>query len=113
MRDGKMERALGATSLGIGLAELFAPYWIDRTLGVTRHPLLTRILGARDVVSGIGTLARPHSPVWNYSRVMGDVLRITVLGIALRSSHRRAAVLGALGAILAIGVLDSLAVRRN
>jgi hypothetical protein len=112
MRDGKMERALGATSLGIGIAELFAPVWVDKTLGVEDHPVLTRILGVRDVVTGIGTLARPHAPLWSYSRLMGDVLRIAVLGVALRSSHRRAVVLGALGAIVAVGVLNGLATRR-
>jgi hypothetical protein len=111
MMDGKFQRVLGVASIGIGAAELFAPRWIDRKLGAKDHPIFTRVLGVRDVVSGVGTIARPENPIWSFARVAGDIARVAALGAALETSRKRALVLGALGVIAAIGVLDALSAR--
>ena len=113
MFDGKMTRALGAASVGIGVAELVAPHWIDKQLGVKDHPVITRVLGARDVIAGIGSLAQPERQLWNIGRIAGDVARVALLGAAIKSSKRRAIVLGALGVIVALGVLDGLTARKR
>ena len=113
MFDGKMTRALGATSVGIGVAELVAPHWIDKQLGVKDHPVITRVLGARDIVAGIGSIAQPERNMWTFGRIAGHVARVALLGAAIKNSRKRAVVLGALGVIVAIGVLDSLTARKR
>jgi hypothetical protein len=113
MLNGKTQRALGITSIGIGAVELFATRWIDRKLGVKDHPLITRVLGVRDVVSGVGTLVRPSNPMWSFARVAGDIARLALLAAALETSKKRAVVLGALGAIVAIGIFDAITARQR
>ncbi len=113
MVDGKASRALGVASIGLGAAEVLAPRWIDRKLGIKDHPTVTRVIGVRDVISGIGTLARPTSAGWGFARLAGDVVRIALLGASIKASRRRALVLGALGAIVVIGVLDALTTRAH
>ena len=113
MFDGKMARALGATSIGIGVAELLAPHWLDKKLGVRDHPVITRVLGARDIIAGVGSVAQPERRLWSVGRLAGHVARATLLGVAVKRSRRRAILLGALGAIVAIGVLDGLTARKR
>lgn len=113
MVDGKASRVLGFASIGLGAAEVFAPRWIDRKLGIKDHPVVTRVVGVRDVISGIGTVAAPESPIWGFARLAGDVLRVGLLGASVKASRRRALVLGALGAIVVLGVLDALTTRTH
>ncbi|MDB4959551.1 MAG: hypothetical protein JWO36_7120 [Myxococcales bacterium] len=111
MTDGKMTRALGATGIGIGLTEMFAPHWLSRTLGVRDRPLLTRAMGAREIASGAAILAgREERGLW--ARVVGDAIDIGLLGFAFRRSRRRKVVFAVLGVVAAITVLDVLATRR-
>jgi hypothetical protein len=111
MLNGKFQRALGVASIGIGATELFATRWIDRKLGVKNHPVVTRVLGVRDVVSGVGTLARPNNPMWSFARVAGDIARIALLAATLETTRKRALVLGALGAVVAVTIFDAMSAR--
>ncbi len=113
MVDGKASRALGFASIGLGAAEVLAPRWIDRKLGLREHPVVTRVVGVRDVISGIGTVAHPASAAWGFARLAGDALRAGLLGASVKASRRRALVLGALGVIVALGILDALTTRAH
>jgi hypothetical protein len=107
-----MSRALGAAGIGIGVAELVAPLWLSKQLGIAPRPTLLRAMGAREVASGLGIVARDNPTPGQWTRVVGDVLDIALLGVALRRSRRRGFVLGALTAVLAISAIDLITARR-
>jgi hypothetical protein len=107
-----MSRALGIAGMGIGLAELIAPNFVSKTLGIKPSPRLLRALGAREVASGIGIVARHNPTPAQWTRVMGNVIDIALLGLALPRSTQRKAVLGALGAVLAISAIDLITARQ-
>ncbi len=99
-------RALGWTSLALGAAELAAPAWLCRQLGVDDHRALVRAMGAREVASGVGILAAgdPAPGVW--ARVGGDALDLALLGAAARGSRRRRGVAVAVALVAGITALD-------
>ena len=107
-----MSRALGVAGMGIGLVELIAPRFLSNKLGIEPRPTLLRAMGAREVASGIGIVARHNPTPAQWTRVLGDVLDSALLGLAARLSRKRKVVLGALGAVLAISALDLITARR-
>ena len=107
-----MSRVLGVVGMGLGVAEIVAPKWLSKQLGVNYRPNLMRAMGAREVASGVGIVARHNPTPAQWTRVIGDVIDIALLTLAVRDSSKRKAVFGALGAVLAIGVLDLITARR-
>src|SRR5690349_17305725 len=107
-----MSRALGVAGIGIGAAELFAPLWLSKQLGIKPRATLLRTMGAREIASGLGIVARDNPTPGQWTRVLGDVIDIALLGVALRHSRRRRIVLGALTAVLAISAIDLITARR-
>jgi hypothetical protein len=99
-------RALGWTSLALGAAELAAPAWLCRQLGIDEHQALVRSMGAREVASGVGILAarNPAPGVW--ARVGGDALDLALLGAAAGGSRRRRGVAVAAALVAGITALD-------
>jgi uncharacterized membrane protein len=111
-------RGLGWFSIGLGAAELLAPSELARLIGVrdnARSRRVLRALGAREVAAGIGLLLprRPGRLLW--SRVVGDVVDMALLGGALAFDRRtrsdRAAI--ALGALAGVTALDAWASLRR
>ena len=47
-------RGLGWFSIGLGLVEIVAPRRLARFLGVRNHGVLFRIMGLREIASGVG-----------------------------------------------------------
>jgi uncharacterized membrane protein len=77
---------LGWFSIGLGLAEVFAPRQLSRLIGLNEdHTLLLRAMGLREITSGIGILSTPRPAGWVWSRVAGDALDLSLLGAALAS----------------------------
>jgi hypothetical protein len=107
-----MSRALGIAGMGIGVAELAFPHWIGTQLGITARPLLTRAMGAREIASGVGIVARHNPTPAQWTRVIGDVIDIGLLGLAALGSTRKKVVFAVLGAVLAISALDVITARR-
>jgi uncharacterized membrane protein len=105
-------RLLGFFSLGLGLAQLTLTGEVARLLGLgntARNRAALRLVGAREVVSGVALLARSDSagPVW--SRLAGDVVDLGLVGAALRGRPAsRARLLLTGGAIAGVAVLDAL-----
>jgi hypothetical protein len=106
MNDLQAARGLGLFSVGLGLTQLMAPRWLGETTGVGDYRTLMRTLGARELASGIGVLARrrPAGPLW--ARLAGDVVDVALLGWALWKSARRGRVATALAMVLGVGLLD-------
>jgi uncharacterized membrane protein len=89
--EEKIARGLGWFSLGLGLAGIVAPRRLAKLIGLRGdHNVLFRVLGAREITSGIGILAgrRPNSN-WMWSRVGGDAINLALLGAAFRQRRPR------------------------
>lgn len=111
-------RGLGVFSIGLGLAELTAPSRVARMIGVDDcggvSPTL-RVFGVREILAGVGLLAKPQSAIGPWARVAGDLLDLAFLGWALRSrSLHRGRTIGAIATVLGATALDAYAgVRRQ
>jgi len=114
MIEHKAARAMGIAGMGIGIAELVAPGWIGKQLGLSdKSSRILRGFGVRELLSGVGVVGRKNPTMGMWSRVAGDVIDVAALGAALRKSEKRGLLYGAIGAVLAIGALDLLFARRS
>lgn len=111
--DRQLGQILGWFSVGLGLAELLAPRAFGRAVGVGDHPALVRMLGARQVVIGLGMLSERAPGNWAWARVAGDAMDLALLGAAASAPDadpRRIA--AATAGILGVAALDVYAGRR-
>jgi len=104
----RLAKGLGWFSIGLGLAELLAPRAIANISGVSnKHTGLIRLYGLREISSGITIFAqrKPTEGVW--SRVVGDALDLTSLGIAATNPEAKLGrVAFATANVLAVTALD-------
>ena len=106
---------LGWFSVGLGLAQIAMPDRVARIAGIEPTPnniRMMRTFGMRELTSGVGILTQPVPDKWLWSRVVGDVLDLTMLGVALsRDENDRGRTMGATLAVLGVTGLDILAAR--
>ena len=114
-RDRKVKRraaGLGWFSLALGAAQLFAPRGVGALAGVSdgaRGRSAMRMIGAREIVTGLGILTREQPAPFVWSRVVGDVVDLVLLGRAWLSPRRdRSVVAGSMAVVAALTVLDVL-----
>ena len=104
----RLAKGLGWFSIGLGLAELLAPRAIASISGVSnKHTGLIRLYGLREIGSGITIFAqeKPAEGVW--SRVVGDALDLTSLGVAATNPEAKLGrVAFATANVLAVTALD-------
>jgi Predicted integral membrane protein len=108
---GQWGRRLGWLSLGLGTLHLAAPNLIRRLTGVddsAASRMVVRLVGARELVHGAGLLFGRNTRAWAWTRVGGDAIDLASLGVALarRRGGRRARLVGATGAVLAMTAVD-------
>jgi uncharacterized membrane protein len=109
----RLARGLGWFSLALGTGALLAPRSLARLIGVGEHPALLRAIGARELVSGLGILSERRPAGWMRSRVAGDAMDLTLLGIGLRPGNpHRGRTIGATAAVAGVLALDLLASRQ-
>jgi uncharacterized membrane protein len=108
MDEQKLARGLGWFSIGLGIAEVAAPHAIAKFLGVREDRRgLIRLLGLREIGSGVGILSqrRPAEGVW--SRVGGDALDLGLLTAAFLSPNsNKTRVAAATAAVMGVTALD-------
>lgn len=109
--DGQgLANALGWFSVGLGLAQLVAPGGMARLVGISddsKNRNLMRMLGLRELTSGVGILSRKGQMPWMWSRVAGDVMDLALLGNALSSEkNERGRTIAATAAVLGVTMLD-------
>jgi len=113
----KLVKGLGWFSIGLGLCEIFAPRALSRLIGVKPHTDVMRLLGARELASGIGILTQPNPSKWLDARVAGDAMDLTLLGGSFFSekSHpvRLAFATAAVAGVTAVDVLCSKDLREG
>lgn len=112
-RATNLARALGWFSIGLGMAEFFAPQMITRALGLQGRETLVRMYGLREMANGAGLLSSENKAPWLWGRVGGDALDLASLSLGMeqRNPKRDNAVLAA---VLVGGVtaLDFYAAQR-
>ncbi len=99
---------LGWFSIGLGTAQITAPRLLCRVVGADPDggaPWLMRAMGARELGQGVGILVRPRPTAWLWSRVAGDVLDLSLLGV-IAARNRRARTAFALASVLAVTIPD-------
>jgi len=113
--EEKIARGLGWFSIGLGLAEIAAPRGLAKLIGVRGdYSGLLRMLGAREITSGIGLLTgRQPNANWLWSRVGGDAIDLALLGAAFklkRSNRNKLAI--ATAAVAGVTALDAICSQR-
>ena len=109
---GQLATGLGWFSIGLGVAQLFAPRQVAQLIGVSdddQTQTLMRALGVRELVSGLGILTQPADARanWVKARVGGDVMDLALLGRALTSGDNDGPkVTAALAAVAGITAVD-------
>lgn len=111
----KVATGLGWFSIGLGAAELFASSRVATLIGARRDRRGQRtlqLLGAREFAAGLGILLHGHSG-WLWSRVIGDVMDLAVLGHGFteRKTNRFRLAMAA-AAVAGVMLLDAKAARQ-
>jgi len=92
----QLSQFLGWFSIGLGLAELVAPRKVEKAAGVPgNYKILTPLLGVREITAGLGILTQDKPKEWLWSRVVGDMMDLALLGAAFgskRSDTKRLAI---------------------
>ena len=103
MHQGRAQavaRALGWFSIGLGLAELFAPRMVARAAGLDGRERLLQLYGMREIATGIGILCARNPRPWVASRVAGDALDMATL---IQAGNKRSLIaLAAVGGVTAV-----------
>jgi hypothetical protein len=103
---------LGWFSIGLGTAELTAPRAVARLVGADGDRtarLVTRAMGVRELVQGVGILTRPRPTAWVAMRVFGDMLDLSLLALtAVRHPDRRVRAAFGMANVVAVTVPDVL-----
>ena len=110
-------KGLGVFSIGLGLAELAAPRRVARMAGIDDCGVVLPVLrafGLREILAGIGLLARPRAQLGPWARVFGDALDLAFLGWAFKSrSVHRGRTFGAIATVAGVTALDAYAGARR
>jgi hypothetical protein len=114
MDDEQLARALGWFSIGLGVAEVVAPRALSKLIGVKEdNETLLRVLGLREIASGIGILTQRRPAGWLWARVVGDAIDLACLGAALASPDTsRGGVAAAAAAVGGVMVADVICARQ-
>jgi hypothetical protein len=108
-----LARLLGWFGIALGIAEVIAPRRTAALMG-TRLRSSARtmpVLGAREIASGVGILASGRPTGWLWTRVLGDVVDLAVLGRSMgggRRSTRRPRLLASIATVVVVTGLDLL-----
>lgn len=114
--EERLATALGWVSIGLGVAQIAAPGRVARLIGVDDDDDTSRVLrmvGLREIGSGIGILTQPRPAGWLWARVGGDVMDLALLGASLASERARPGrVVAATAAVAGVTALDAICAQR-
>ena len=101
---------LGWFSVSLGTAQIAAPRAMCRLVGARGNgpaPTIMRLMGVRELSQGLGILMRPRPTAWLWSRVAGDALDLSLLGVtAATNDGRRKRTAFAIANVLGVTVPD-------
>lgn len=111
--DGKtLATALAWFSIGLGAVEIVAAEQLCDFLDIEDHDGLVRLMGVREIGTGVGVLSQRKPTASIAGRIAGDILDLALLGAALGESRKPHRVLAALGAVAGVMALDVLCFRQ-
>ena len=99
--EQQLARGLGWFSIGLGLTEIIAPRFLERFLGLRGHATLIRMMGLREVASGVAILNGPYPAGGLWARVGGDVIDLAGLAMAVNSPYAKTQNIALAGASVA------------
>ena len=109
-RAMRRAKALGWFSIALGVAEIAVPHAVASLVGARIRPRTAatmRLLGLREVASGIGILSEKAPAVWLWARVAGDAMDLALLGKTLASPKcEQSRAMAAMGSVLGVTALD-------
>lgn len=82
-----LARFLGWFSIGLGMAEVLAPGKLARMIGAEDNPTVFRLMGLREIGTGVGILSMDQPAGGMWARVAGDILDLALLGTQLDSDN--------------------------
>ena len=102
-----LAKGLGWFSIGLGLAEILMPNRLSRAVGIRQeHRMLMRLLGIREIASGVGILSERRPAGWMWSRVAGDAMDLALLGSAMRGNPKKQRLIAAVAAVAGVTMAD-------
>jgi len=107
-RDG-LARFLGWFSIGLGAAQAVAPRAMCKLVGADGNragATAMRLMGIRELTQGTGILTRPRPTGWMWSRVAGDALDLSLLGLVALRSDKRMRTAFAIANVAAVAIPD-------
>jgi len=117
-RDGseRLAMGLGWFSIGLGVAELVAPRALARGIGLrggATSQNLARFCGLRELAAGVGILSERRPAAWVWSRVIGDVMDLALLGAGFAGRRtNRTRLAAATAAVAGVTIVDALCAQR-
>jgi uncharacterized membrane protein/uncharacterized protein YjeT (DUF2065 family) len=107
----RLARALGIFSLGLGLAQMLAPQEVAQLAGIhDASDNVMRLVGLREIVSGVGLLTQENPTAWLWLRVGGDVMDLALLNSVSSSPYvDRERLSAATAAVAGIAAADAFA----
>lgn len=107
MNHEALARGLGWFSIGLGLAQLLAPRGMSRAIGVGDQAMLMRVIGLREIGTGVALLSQREPTPWVETRVVGDVMDLGLLALAAYGAGAdRDRIAGTTVAVAGIAALD-------
>ncbi|MFL6604877.1 MAG: SRPBCC family protein [Steroidobacteraceae bacterium] len=104
---GPLAAGFGWLSVGLGLAALAAPRKMGEISGLEDRETLIRMVGLRELASGVGLLTQTRKAPWLWSRVVGDAIDLALLASAHNGTRRgRSRAIGAAAVVAAITAAD-------
>ena len=105
--------AMGWFSIGLGLAQTFAPRTFQRFIGIDdpeeNAGLVRSAYGARELAAGAALLTRPEPTYWMWNRVVGDLVDLASIGRAMRNDKNdRGRLVAASVAVAACTLVDAM-----
>lgn len=105
----RLAKGLGWFSIGLGLFQLLAPRTLSRLIGAPQLRTTLPALGLREIIPGIGILSGYGLGAWLWTRVLGDIMDLSILGGAFSSRKSdRDRLQGATVAVIGVTFLDIL-----
>ena len=107
----RMTRALGYFSVGLGLAQVLAPRKVAAAAGIhSGGETVMRIVGLREIVSGVGLLTQPNPTTWLWLRVGGDLMDLALLNsVSTSPDVDRERLSAATAAVASVAAADAFA----
>jgi uncharacterized membrane protein len=107
LSEDRLPQTLGWFSIGLGLAAVAAPRQLSRIIGLGDHILLLRLIGVRELASGVGILSQRQPTGWLWSRVAGDIMDLAMLTRGFENPNAsRGRLTAATAAVAGVTALD-------